>query len=68
QRTFQRDIIEIRSLYNVDIQFDRSRKVYFIEEDENPELNDRLMEAFDFISTIKMSEVGVLISSNRLTY
>jgi len=56
QRTFQRDINEIRSLYNVDIQFDRSRKVHFIAEDENPVLNDRLMEAFDFISTLKMSE------------
>jgi len=56
QRTFQRDINEIRSLYNVDIQFDRSRKVYFIAEDENPDLNNRLMEAFDFISTLKMSE------------
>jgi len=56
QRTFQRDINEIRSLYNVDIQFDRSRKVYFIAEDETPDLNNRLMEAFDLISTLKMSE------------
>jgi predicted DNA-binding transcriptional regulator YafY len=56
QRTFQRDLNEIRSLYNKDIQFDRSRKVYFIEEDENPDLSNRLMEAFDFISTLKMSE------------
>ena len=56
KRTFQRNINEIRSLYNVDIQFDRSNKVYFIEEDENPDLNNRMMEAFDFISTLKMSE------------
>lgn len=56
KRTFQRDLNEIRSLYNVDIQFDRSQKVYFIEEDENPDLNNRMMEAFDFISTLKMSE------------
>lgn len=56
QRTLQRDIKDIRSLYNVDIQFDRSHKVYFIEEDENTDLNNRLMEAFDFISTLKMSE------------
>jgi predicted DNA-binding transcriptional regulator YafY len=56
QRTFQRDINEIRSLYNVDIQFDRSRKVYFIAEDETPDLNNRLMEAFDLISTLKMSQ------------
>jgi len=56
QRTFQRDINEIRSLYNIDIQFDRSRKVYFIEADDDSDLNNRLMEAFDFISTLKMSE------------
>jgi predicted DNA-binding transcriptional regulator YafY len=56
QRTFQRDIIAIRSLYNIQIQFDRTRKVYFIEEDENSDLNGRLMEAFDLISTWKMSE------------
>jgi len=56
QRTFQRDINDIRSLYNVDIQFDRARKVYFIDETENTDLNNRLMEAFDLISTWKMSE------------
>ena len=55
QRTFQRDINEIRSLYNVNIQFDRSNKVYFIE-DEDSDLNNRLIESFDLISTLKMSE------------
>ncbi len=54
-RTFQRDIIEIRSLYDVDIQFNRSRNVYYIE-DDNSELNNRLMEAFDMVSALKMSE------------
>jgi predicted DNA-binding transcriptional regulator YafY len=44
QRTFQRDIKEIRSLYNVNIRFDRSKKVYFIEEDEeNSDLKNRLL-------------------------
>jgi len=56
QRTLQRDLIEIRSLYNVDIQFDRSHGVYYIVEEENSDLNTRLMEAFDFISTLRMSE------------
>ena len=55
QRTFQRDINEIRSLYNVNIQFDRSKKVYFIA-DEDSDLNNRLIESFDLISTLKMSE------------
>ena len=56
QRTFQREINEIRSLYNIDIRFNRSQKVYFIEEEENHDLSNRLMEAFDLISTLKMSE------------
>lgn len=55
QRTFQRDIIEIRSLYDVDIQFDRGRKTYYIE-DDNSLLNNRLMEAFDMVSALKMAE------------
>jgi len=29
KRTFQRDLEDIRSLYNIDIQYDFSRKVYF---------------------------------------
>jgi predicted DNA-binding transcriptional regulator YafY len=55
QRTFQRDIIEMRSLYDLDIQFDRARKVYYID-DDNSELNSRLMEAFDMVSALKMAE------------
>ncbi|MEI7724940.1 MAG: WYL domain-containing protein [Bacteroidota bacterium] len=57
QRTFQRDIKEIKSLHNVNIRFDRLKKVYFIEADEeDSDLRNRLLEAFDFISTLKMSE------------
>ena len=55
QRTFQRDLNEIRSLYQIDIQCDRSRGVYFIAE-ENADYNDRLMEAFDMVSALKMSQ------------
>lgn len=54
-RTFQRELNEIRSLYNVDIQYDRSSKVYHIVE-EDSDLHDRLMEAFDTISALKISE------------
>lgn len=55
KRTFQRDLIEIRSLYNIDIQFDRSRNTYHIAE-EDTEAHTRLMEAFDMVSALKMSE------------
>ena len=55
KRTFQRDINEIRSLYDVDIQFDRSRGAYYIAE-EDTEACNRIMEAFDMVSSLKMSE------------
>lgn len=55
RRTLQRDIIEIRSLYNVDIRYDRSQKAYYIADDDSATSNS-LMEAFDLISALKMSE------------
>jgi predicted DNA-binding transcriptional regulator YafY len=56
KRTFQRDLDEIRSLYNIDIQYDFSRRVYFFSEDENPDINNRMLEAFDLFSALNMSE------------
>lgn len=55
KRTFQRDVDEIRSLYNIDIQYTFSRRVYFIEDAEEPELRDRILEAFDLFNTFNIS-------------
>lgn len=56
KRTFQRDLDEIRSLFNVDIQFDFSRKVYYLAEDEeHEEVNNRILEAFDLINTLNFA-------------
>lgn len=56
KRTFHRDLDEIRSIFNVDIQFDFSRKVYFIGEDEEQmEMNNRILEAFDLINTVNLA-------------
>ena len=35
-RTFQRDVQDIASLYNIEIEYDRSTKVYRIVSDEKP--------------------------------
>ena len=52
KRTFLRDLDDIRSLYNIDIVYDFSRKVYFIDFEEQPELNERILEAFDTFNAL----------------
>lgn len=56
KRTFQRDLDDIRSVYNIDIQYDFSRKVYFIYDDEQPEVNERILEAFDTFNALNISD------------
>ncbi|MBI4947676.1 MAG: WYL domain-containing protein [Bacteroidetes bacterium] len=53
KRTFQRDLSEILSLFNIDIQFNFSRKMYFIaEEEEDLDLSSRMLEAFELYNTL----------------
>lgn len=56
KRTFQRDLEDIRSLYNIDIQFDFSRKVYSLDFDEQPDVNERILEAFDTFNALNLSD------------
>ncbi len=53
-RTFERDRNEIYSLYNVDIQYDFARRVYFIANDQQSDLNNRLLESMDTLNSLKM--------------
>ena len=53
-RTFQRDIQEILSIFHVEIKFDYKRKAYYIEEEEKPEFNERMLEAFDLFNSLNM--------------
>jgi len=55
-RTFQRDLNDIRSIYDIDIQFDRSRKVYFTDTEEHHEAFGRIMEAYDTFHALSISE------------
>ncbi len=55
-RTFQRDLEDIRSIYNIDIQYDFSRKLYFIDDDGQPEVNERIIEAFDLFNALNVSD------------
>lgn len=56
KRTFQRDIQDIGSLYNIDIVYDISRRVYYIDCDEKPEMSERILEAFDTFNALNMSD------------
>ena len=55
KRTFQRDITEIRTLFNIDIQYNRSTTQYYIANKDQNQFNDRLLEAFDMFNVLKMS-------------
>lgn len=55
-RTFQRDIREIESVFGIEIQYDRSNKVYQITEDTNSGIKERMLEAFDTFNALQISE------------
>lgn len=56
KRTFQRDIKDIHSLYNIDISFDFSKKVYYVNSEEQPEANKRILEAFDTFNALSLTD------------
>lgn len=56
KRTFQRDIADIRTIYNIDIQYDFSRKVYFIDFDDQSEISERILEAFDTFNALNITD------------
>jgi predicted DNA-binding transcriptional regulator YafY len=53
-RTFIRDLNEIRELFKVDIRYDFSKGVYYIAEDQQSDLNNRMLESIDTINSLKM--------------
>jgi predicted DNA-binding transcriptional regulator YafY len=54
-RTFQRDINEIRTIFNIDIHCNNSNQ-YFIEADEHSGFNYRMLEAFDIINSLGVGQ------------
>ena len=56
KRTFERDIIDIRELYNFDIQHNRSQRVYHINFDEQSQANERILEAFDTFNALNLTD------------
>ena len=56
KRTFQRDVTDIASIYGIYIKYNFSGKFYYIEDEFEPEVNDRLFEAFDVYNALKVKE------------
>ena len=54
-RTFIRDLAEIRELFKIDIRYDFSKGVYFIAEDQQSDLNNRMLESIDTINSLKIA-------------
>lgn len=54
-RTFQRDLENIRAIYNLDILFDFRRGVYYYDPDEHSESDLRMVEALDLFNALKVS-------------
>lgn len=53
-RTFQRDLKEIETLYDIEIKYDKGQKVYRIIYDGREAHSERLMETFDLYNAIKV--------------
>ncbi len=56
QRTFQRDMQDIRAIFNIDIVYDRKSKAYFIDSADRSTTSDRMLEAFEMFSALNLSD------------
>jgi predicted DNA-binding transcriptional regulator YafY len=54
-RTFQRDLNEIRTIFNIDIKCNSSNQYYIVEEADSG-FNNRMMEAFDIINSLNTGQ------------
>lgn len=55
KRTFERDVNEIRDIYKIDIEYNRSMNCYEIVHDADEVKNDRLMESFQIFNALSVS-------------
>jgi len=56
KRTFHRDINEIRDVFRTDIAYNTSGRYYYIEHDDEFEINERLFEAMDVYNALRVTE------------
>ncbi len=67
QRTLQRDIQGIASVYEIEITSDKSRNKYYIKEDIKDIQTSRIRENYELVNAIRMAKgfVNTLIFENR---
>lgn len=56
KRTFQRDLTDIRRIFNIDISFDSAEQRYRLDWDEDPVLRERILEAFNLVNALSLSD------------
>ncbi|MCF8308927.1 MAG: WYL domain-containing protein [Bacteroidales bacterium] len=56
KRTFQRDRKDIAAIYNIDIEYDFRRQVYYIEMDESSGVSAKIFEAFDTLNALNIAD------------
>lgn len=56
KRTFQRDMQDIRAIFNTDILYDRKSKSYFIDSANKSTTTDRLLDAFEMFNALNLSD------------
>lgn len=56
KRTFARDIKDILSIYQIEINWDHSKEVYFINDAGESAVNERRLEAFDTLYALNIYE------------
>jgi predicted DNA-binding transcriptional regulator YafY len=55
KRTFQRDIADILALHKINIEYNFSKKVYEIVSDAQEELSIRMLETFEILNSLRLS-------------
>lgn len=56
KRTFQRDVKDIRDLFDIDIVYSRQDKTYCINEHESSDVNNRILESFQVYNALPVSD------------
>lgn len=56
QRTFQRDIKDIEHIHKIEIKFDYANRVYYIAHEDDDQLGQRMLEAFDTFNALNTTE------------
>lgn len=56
KRTFQRDIQDIRAIFNIDILYDRKTKAYFIDNVDKSGATDRMLETFEMFNALNLTD------------